>query len=1077
MTAQTAHRIFLSAVTAEYARYRAELAMRFRAVSVDPVFQEEFEYADCDLIEKLYQLIKPCNVVIHFYGAGAGSIANPKAVEDFLQKCESRGEDFLGFWKTNYALDRAFFDQLSYTQWEAVIAVFLAKKFMALKPTAPVTDGHPVDKPPFAATVADAESQARHLQWLNQTIRRYPQEITATGGSYLEDAFHKILGFLLRECPNLISAAQQLQTNYPVQKIAESKLVARHTTDFLYGRDEELKLLDDAWAAQDQVNVQCVIAWGGVGKTALLAHWVQTRFRDRGWRDEQGRPEPLRYFDWTFYDQGTRSSDATQAGAASIGTFFVEALKHFGDPVPDKPDNKAQRLATLVQAQRSLIVLDGLEPLQYPHNHPQAGQITDPDLAQFLRLLAQKNPGLCLISSREVLSELTGHLAANVPQKELDDLSREAAISLLRKLQVIGSDDDLAQAAIDYQHHALSLILLGRFLFTARGGDIRQRDTVKFKKLDDKRAAQTRSAWHVLETYERWLQSPEGNPVDLQALRLVGLFDRPARSDCLDALRAAPSIPGLTDLLVPLDNDDWNAVLGRLNEAHLIQLKFPPREPNSQAPFLQARTVPVDAHPLIREYFAEQLRKLGLTGQSESDAHRLEAYATPFQIAHSRLFDHLCESTEHQPDTLDGLQPLYQAVVHGCLAERQQEACDKVYYGRILRGTGHDGFYSRRKLGAIGEDLGAIAAFFVEPWTRLSPNLSEPDQAWLLNEAALGLRALGRLTEALEPMRVSGEMDVKVEGWKGAAASYSNLSELEVTLGRLGEAVADARSAIDFADRSGDTFLRMGFRTTAADALHQLGSWKGEVGSLKVRDAGGVDPVTEARQLFEQAETLQRDDQPTFDLLYSLQGFRYCELILAVAERAAWHSQPLETPNLKSEISAALAEAELRGTRALEIVMNGSRNLLDIALNHLTLSRVALYRAVLSAQSPAVDANPHLAPALDGLRYSNNLDELPKALLTAAHWHALIGDADTARRHLDEAQQIAERGPMPLFLADVHLHRARIFGSLKREVRNLKYADIDPHAELAAAKSLIEKHHYGRRSQELADAEAAAVHW
>ena len=51
---------------------------------------------------------------------------------------------------------------------------------------------------------------------------------------------------------------------------------------------------------------------------------------------------------------------------------------------------------------------------------------------------------------------------------------------------------------------------------------------------------------------------------------------------------------------------------------------------------------------------------------------------------------------------------------------------------------------------------------------------------------------------------------------------------------------------------------------------------------------------------------------------------------------------------------------------------------------------------------------------------------------------------------------------MPLFLADVHLHRARLF------------RDRD---ELAKARLLIDKHGYGRRHEELAAAEAAAMGW
>src|SRR4029077_914494 len=160
------------------------------------------------------------------------------------------------------------------------------------------------------------------------------------------------------------------------------------------------------------------------------------------------------------------------------------------------------------------------------------------------------------------------------------------------------------------------------------------------------------------------------------------------------------------------------------------------------------------------------------------------------------------------------------AVAHGCHAGLQEEACNKVYYDRIQRGQVA---YSTKILGALGSDLGAVACFFETPWSRVSPALTEADQAWLLNEAAFRLRALGRLTEALDPMRVSGEMDVKVERWKGAAVSYGNLSELELTLGEVAGAVGDAEQCVTYADRGGDAFQRIGMPTTHADALHQAG--------------------------------------------------------------------------------------------------------------------------------------------------------------------------------------------------------------------------------------------------------------
>lgn len=332
-----------------------------------------------------------------------------------------------------------------------------------------------------------------------------------------------------------------------------------------------------------------------------------------------------------------------------------------------------------------------------------------------------------------------------------------------------------------------------------------------------------------------------------------------------------------------------------------------------------------------------------------------------------------------------------------------------------------------------------------------------------------------------------------------------------MTLGRIADAVANARRSIEFADRCGHKFQRMTKRTTTADALHQRGERE------------------EARHLFEQAKALQRERQPQFDLLYSLQGFRYCDLILAPAERAAWQAvlgsvmecggkrsatplSPGQAASAGSDVHAeaqvtessgegrpgasakaasppfqgsaaalhnaplvALAEAERRAKQTLDWALRNNLGLLTIALDHLTLARVALYRALLDPPRPSSFDLRHSTAALDGLRKAGMMDYFPLALLTAALQHHLLGDAAAASRALAEAQQIAERGPMPLFLADVHLHRARIVGSTNDECRRTNWPGIDPKAELAKARTLIEKHGYGRREEELADAEAALL--
>jgi hypothetical protein len=103
-------------------------------------------------------------------------------------------------------------------------------------------------------------------------------------------------------------------------------------------------------------------------------------------------------------------------------------------------------------------------------------------------------------------------------------------------------------------------------------------------------------------------------------------------------------------------------------------------------------------------------------------------------------------------------------------------------------------------------------------------------------------------------------------------------------------------------------------------------------------------------------------------------------------------------------------------------------------------------------------------------------DFLPCGLLTRACLRLLTGNhtgPDSAQSDLDEAFEIAERGPMPLHMADIHLHRARLFGLSKD--RPAIYPWTSPQDDLANARRLIEEHGYGRRKEEFEDAEAAAL--
>ena len=153
------------------------------------------------------------------------------------------------------------------------------------------------------------------------------------------------------------------------KKISVARLPV--TCSDVFGREEDIAFLDDAWANQ-HVNVISIVAWAGVGKSTLVNCWLR-RMAAEGYRFAQ------LVFGWSFYRQGT-------SGQSSSADEFVDAaLVWFGDPDPRVGTawEKGERLAKLVAHRRTLLILDGLEPLQNPPG-PQEGRLREPSLQALL---------------------------------------------------------------------------------------------------------------------------------------------------------------------------------------------------------------------------------------------------------------------------------------------------------------------------------------------------------------------------------------------------------------------------------------------------------------------------------------------------------------------------------------------------------------------------------------------------------------------------------------------------------------------------------------------------------------------
>jgi hypothetical protein len=95
-----------------------------------------------------------------------------------------------------------------------------------------------------------------------------------------------------------------------------------------------------------------------------------------------------------------------------------------------------------------------------------------------------------------------------------------------------------------------------------------------------------------MESYQTWF----GDGPELSVLRILGLFDRPTDEKAFGVLLKSPAILGLTESLTDLCRTGWRTVFAKLRRARLLAEED------------QHNPGQLDTHPLICEYFGEQLR-------------------------------------------------------------------------------------------------------------------------------------------------------------------------------------------------------------------------------------------------------------------------------------------------------------------------------------------------------------------------------------------------------------------------------------------------------------------------------------
>ncbi|HWE19137.1 MAG TPA: toll/interleukin-1 receptor domain-containing protein [Hyphomicrobiaceae bacterium] len=808
----------------------------------------------------------------------------------------------------------------------------------------------------------------------------------------------------------------------------------RGAPDKLVGRKTELDMLRDAWASRPPRKVNAVVlhAIGGAGKSSLLRVFANELLA-------AGGDGATRIYGWSADSQGTGEQKNVDADG-----FVLKALADLGyrGKPPSDPVERSRALARLIQRERVLLLLDGLEPLQDPPGLNK-GRFKDRSLAELIKVLASQNPGLVVLTTRQTVPELAGH-GPLVVNHALDKLPDRDGAELLVELGVHGRQRELEAAVREVDGHALSVTLLGTYLADVCGGDINRRDRFNFADIVQSPAEQSESLADdtivhaersakvmrgYLEQFGKLAREDKtaglGGP-ERALLNLLGLFDRPADGGAVEAL-IKRRVRGLTDNLFEtcvekriagfkyasvrkkLTPNEQSARLreakNRLRKLRLLS-KADPKDAHE-----------LDAHPLVRAFFAGHLEK---TAPKAARA------------AHEILYHHYSAAGPDLPKTLEEMRPLFHAVQHGVKAGRVQEVFDEVFKTRIRQ---DDSNYLVSELGAYGSHLATCSHFYQTPWHTPRPELTPSDQAWLLNSTAFALTANGRPRDSLVPRRAGLAADIAAGDWPKAVMDGAGLTVTLVVLGQISDAVGVTRLAVEQADGSGDDGQREYARANLAATLVMAGQFD------------------RASDLFSESEVIRGKVWPDEAQQYSVQGYIYGELLLA-----------------RGDPDKALSRGQyMIRSNERHISRNGSRigAVADLAFGRLLV-------AVAQDRLNRPEAADTFYGAVEDMRRAKFDALLPLALLArAAHRRrrAAAGEVvliDGIRADLAAVEDIAGE-EMQFYLADLALERARFALDVPSAFGAMQDARVEASAQTAKAAELIAAIGYHRRDSELVD--------
>ena len=543
------------------------------------------------------------------------------------------------------------------------------------------------------------------------------------------------------------------------------------------GRVRELQFLTE-WATSANNPVLVLEAIGGMGKSMLCWQWAARL-------TEQELPPFEGIFWYSFYERGADMSDFCASALA-----FIQ-----GRPVEDYRSRKTSGLAgellSVLQNQRWLIVLDGLERVLVAYNRYDAAHIQDEEVdakrkaqeciqpadSTLVRGFSDATSSKILISSRLMpapLMDSLGRARSGVVHSVLDGLDAEDAETMLRIIGIQGDSERIrGYLTRNFGCHPLIAGIVGGLVknFASAPGDFdrwanRQADENALSPEADVVRARHRILWAAFDDLSEDARTLlarialVSEAIDFETLRELNprLPERP--QEVFPPAEWLLEYPEYVDEYKAdkatyeryLTECDWWRNSAEYAEAQLFLHKTIRDLADRGLLLSDAVAQKCDLHPVVRGYAVGSIPR----DQRDGVAQRV--------VDH---FSSRADVSDEQVTKIDDVRNALQVIRTLLHLGRTTQAADALthVHGAL--------FWS---LDAYSLYLSLARALFRNGWHQAPFGVEGTDLAWLWNNTALALSACDEHEDARAIQELALDLFIELDHPHGVLGSLRNLA-------------------------------------------------------------------------------------------------------------------------------------------------------------------------------------------------------------------------------------------------------------------------------------------------------------